>query len=321
MIVEIRISTSQKIKRRKVEKCNFYLTKVTLNGILLMNNDINPLHIKSPTTLLNYIFYNTKIKTYANGSKKITYHSYDTCIGAPGLNRVGSCKSSAESQEHSKFISLLRSKQNIIDLAYHNGLVKPWEYFLTLTFDPSIIDSTDYAKVGEVLTRWINNMKHQNKQMEYIIVPEPHKSGRIHFHGIFRNVPNWKLTPARSPKSNRLIKKNGIQIYNLNNYKFGYSTVSKVSNLEAVSVYISKYMTKELLDLSYKKRYWSSKSLLRPDVEYARFNEKTLEYYISNLDNITSYVVKDDGAKKSIYVTSNNICYVNLYKYQYFSLL
>lgn len=284
----------------------------------MFNEDTNPIHIMSPTTLLNYIFYNTKIKTYANGRKKIKFHSYDTAVGSPGVQRVG--KNTAESNEHSKFISLLRSKQTIIDLAYHNGLIKSWEYFLTLTFDPSIVDSRDYIAVSEILAKWINNMKHQNKYMEYIIVPEPHKSGRIHFHGIFRNVPNWKLTPARSSKTNRLIKKNGIQIFNLDNYKLGYSTVSKVSNLEAVSVYISKYMTKELLDLSYKKRYWCSKSLLRPNIEYARFNEDTLKFYLQDM-KITEYVVKDTGSKKSIFITTDNICYVNLYKYQYFSLL
>lgn len=63
-------------------------------------------------------------------------------------------------------------------------------------------------------------MKHQNPDMSYILAPEPHpKSGRIHFHGIFRNVPNWVLKEARNPHTNRLIKRNGLQIYNYNSFK------------------------------------------------------------------------------------------------------
>lgn len=272
-----------------------------------------PLHVKNESTLLHYIYYNTKIKTYANGEQKIKYHSYDTCVGSPAVERRGNL--SAESKEYSKYISLLRSKQTIIDLAYHNGLIKPWQYFLTLTFDPTIVNSYDYERVGETLVKWINNMKHQNPYMEYIIVPEPHKSGRIHFHGLFRGVTKWQLEEARSPKTNRLIKKNGVQIYNLVNYKYGYSTVSEVKDLTAVSVYISKYMTKELLNLSYKKRYWSSKSLERPKVEYARFNEETLKFYINDKD-VTDIHRIESANKTSIFINiiaSDNICYVNFY--------
>lgn len=261
---------------------------------------------------LHYAIYNTKIKTYANGEQKISYHSYNNVCGLPKVESGG--KLSDDLKEHKRYSNLLRSKQNIIDLAYHNGLIQPWEYFLTLTFDPTLVDSTNYSEVGDTLKKWLNNMKKQNPGMEYIIVPEPHKSGRIHFHGIFRNVPKWKLKEARTP-NNRLIKKNGLQIYNLLNYKFGYSTVSAVQDLEAVSVYISKYMTKSLIDFSYKKRYWFSSSLQRPTVEYAIFNEDTLSFYLEK-KNIKNYCKKEDENKVFIFanLTANNIYYVKFYK-------
>lgn len=267
----------------------------------MIDPKFSPIHIRDDVNLLHLYFYNTSIKTYANGEQKIKYHNYDTCIGFPSLKKEG--RGSTESKEHSRYISLLRSKQKIIDLVYHNGLIKPWKYFLTLTFDPDKVNSNNYDDVSDALKKWINNMKHQNPQMEYVIVPEPHKSGRIHFHGLFRNVPNWLLTEARNPKTNRLIKKNGVQVFNLNNYKYGYSTVSVVKDLTAVSVYISKYMTKELLNLSYKKRYWSSRSLELPKVEYAMFDEKSLKFYIDDKNIVSEHKV-DSASKTSIFITT-----------------
>lgn len=266
----------------------------------MIDPKFSPIHIRDDD-LLHLYFYNTSIKTYANGEQKIKYHNYDTCIGLPSLRKEG--RGSTESKEHSRYISLLRSKQKIIDLVYHNGLIKPWKYFLTLTFDPERVNSNNYNDVSDALKKWINNMKHQNPQMEYVIVPEPHKSGRIHFHGLFRNVPNWLLTEARNPKTNRLIKKNGVQVFNLNNYKYGYSTVSVVKDLTAVSVYISKYMTKELLNLSYKKRYWSSRSLELPKVEYAMFNEESLKFYIDDKNIVSEHKV-NSASKTSIFITT-----------------
>ena len=123
-------------------------------------------------------------------------------------------------------------------------------------------------------------MKHQNKQLKYILVPELHKSGRIHIHGLFKKCPNLKLVDSGK-------RKNGLIIYNLTNYKYGYTTVSKVQDQEAVSVYVSKYMTKDLIKISGKNTYWCSKHLLRPQIEYAHFNEESLNFYIDK------YEIKD----------------------------
>lgn len=59
--------------------------------------------------------------------------------------------------------------------------------------------------------------------MRYLIVPELHKSGRIHFHGVFSDVPNWRLSPAKNSKTGECIYKNGSQVFNLDNYKLGFT--------------------------------------------------------------------------------------------------
>ena len=236
--------------------------------------------------------YNTKIKTYKNGEEKVTHHSYSTLKGLPN-NKKKSGGLSEEEKEYQRYKNLYKSKQNIIDLAYENSLDIPWEYFVTLTFDDNKVNAKNYDYVVEKLTNWLDTIRRKNLSMKYILVPELHKSGRVHFHGIFKNCPNWKLVEARTLQG-RLIKKNGVQIYNLENYKLGFTTISKVQNMEAVSVYISKYMTKELIDQDFKKRYWCSQGLSRPKLQYAYFDDFTLSFYISSHNMERVEVQKDN---------------------------
>ena len=191
--------------------------------------------------------YNTVIKKFSDGTSHIRYTSYSNLKGQ-SRDAIHNGSSTLEELDRYNTINLIRRRQSISDLAHENGCIIPWEYFVTLTFDDQFVeDSYSHEKVTEYLTRWLNNQKHQNPNMRYILVPELHKSGRIHFHGVFALVPNWILEQGRSAKTGRLIYKNGSPIYNLKNYKLGFTTVSKVKNLEAVSHYISKYITKDYL--------------------------------------------------------------------------
>lgn len=226
--------------------------------------------------------YNTVLKHFPDGTQHIRYTSYSNLKGqSRGALHNGS--SSQEDLERYNSINLIRRRQNISDLAYANGCIKPWQYFVTLTFDDKFIeDSYSHEKVTKYLTKWLNNQKHQNPYMRYLLVPELHKSGRIHFHGVFSDVPNWKLVPGISEKTGRVIRKNGKIIYNLTNYKLGFTTVSEVENIEAVSHYISKYITKELLNLKNKKNVWHSKNLIKPEQTFHLSTEEDINYYLSN---------------------------------------
>lgn len=229
--------------------------------------------------------YNTIIKSYSDGTKKMVYSSYDKIKGTQKKSNSGVGNSSEEELERYKLINLSRVKQKIVDLAYENGCIKPWQYFVTLTFDKDVVgDRCDYDNVCKHLIKWLNNQKHQNKDLEYLFVCEVHKKGGYHFHGIVKGVTNWKLEKSVSPHTKKPIVINGTQIYNLTNYKLGFTTVSEIKNQEAVTVYISKYITKELLDIKNKKHYWSSKSLKLP----------TYEYYSSNLEEIKDYLKDKD---------------------------
>ena len=95
-----------------------------------------------------------------------------------------------------------------------------------------------------------------------------------------------------------------MQIYNLTNYKLGFTTISEIQDQEKVSNYISKYATKELITIKHKKRYWYSRNLEKPKIEYDYLWEVlTLEEYLK--DQKLSYYNRFDKVDCSIEVAQS----------------
>lgn len=251
--------------------------------------------------------YNTVVKRFSDGSIHIRYNSYSNLKGK-GSSSLHNGSSSSEELERYNSINLIRRRQAISDLAYENGCLVPWQYFVTLTFDDKFIaNSYSHEQVTKYLHRWLDNQKHLNPNMRYILVPELHKSGRIHFHGVFSDVPNWILEKARSKKSGRLLRINGSSIYNLVNYKLGFTTVSTVKNIDAVSHYISKYITKELLNLHNKKNYWHSKNLVKPKKNYFLSNKEEINNYVDSNNLKINYLLgKTYGNYEKLYISASS---------------
>ena len=59
-------------------------------------------------------------------------------------------------------------------------------------------------------------------------------------------------------------------------------------------------MTKDLIDLHNKKKYWRSKNLELPKVEYAQFDEENLKFYIDKF-KIKDEYIKDTEFSRSYY--------------------
>lgn len=252
-----------------------------MDVLTLCNNDIGI-----------FCEYNLTTKKYNNGLCKYKRTSYGVIKGISYYNKHNGTSTIDDLEEKSRAY-LKKVKTNIIDLAYNNKDV--FEYFITLTFSDKEIGEYSHDKAINLLKKWINNQKHQNKDMAYILVPEFHKSGRLHFHGLVGNVPKWKFSRAINPHTGKLIKPHGIQVYNLDNYKIGYTTISKIKSKEKVTNYISKYATKELITLKSKKRYWYSKNLIKPILEYS-YLDYTLEEYLQDKNVVYKNVFEKDNS-------------------------
>lgn len=176
--------------------------------------------------------------------------------------------------ERSMVVSANRTMNSIYELARANH----WEYFLTLTFNPDKVNRYDYSEVTKKMTNFLKVMRRKNPDMMYVLVPELHKDGAYHFHGVFSQIPNidikdtgiysfGKYTIHKSRLSESQIEK-GRLIYSLDNYGWGYSDIQKVENTEKTANYITKYITKELMQATKgKKRYWASRNLNKPEVQ------------------------------------------------------
>lgn len=155
-------------------------------------------------------------------------------------------------EEHSLQTSVNRSKNKLFRIARSN---KDWEYFITLTFDRTKNDSSDYSVVSNILSRYCDKIRRKNPDFKYLFVPEFHKDNlHYHFHGL---VAHCDLDLIDSGHKDQ----DGNVIYNIPYWSemYGFNYVQEIKDQSAVRNYIGKYITKELMNrLKYKKRYYAS---------------------------------------------------------------
>lgn len=211
--------------------------------------------------------YTTKYKYYR--SEKVAIYFEKPILDGYKVSkdmikkRIKTRLESAETSEESKNVSVARSRIKIYDMAIMND----WEWFVTFTFNPAKVDSFDYSETTKKLSTWLNNLKRDNPNMSYLIVPEKHLSGRFHFHALMSSL-NPQIFDLSGQKDNK-----GRDIYNLGKYKFGWSTATKIGSNERAVKYLTKYITKDSLQVTKnKKKYWNSKNLLMPVVDKLDLN-------------------------------------------------
>ena len=157
--------------------------------------------------------------------------------------------------------SIRRSKQKIRAIANLNE----WSYFITLTFDKMKVgDRHDYDKLKRITLEYFKNQS-KKYDIKYLLVPEPHKDGALHFHGLIYD-PNEKMKLVDSGKKD----KKGRNIFNFVSwlkYK-GWNDVTLIESHVKCANYISKYVTKENGRLLDKYYYCSNGLKNKPSVSY-----------------------------------------------------
>ena len=145
--------------------------------------------------------------------------------------------------------NIIRAKSRIFELAMCN----PWDHFATLTISPDKYDRKNLKKFHADNAQWLRNYNTKHgTNIKYLLIPEQHKDGSWHEHGLFHGIPQSHLTlftlDQKLPYEIRKKLKEGRALYNWEAYaaKFGYCTIEAVQNHEAVSKYIMKYITKGL---------------------------------------------------------------------------
>lgn len=197
--------------------------------------------------------------------------------------------------------SLARSRSTLIDLC----LCNEFDLFCTFTFDPKRYNSKSILSCKRYMNTWIRNAKSRHsKYLQYLIIPELHKSGAIHFHALFRNYEG-RLRPSG-------VYQNGREVFNIPHWHFGFSTCCKIDNLEAVSNYISKYITKDMITFGGDKRYYCSQGLRRPE----RTHNVNLGF-LSQLPPLFKQKILDSSTFKA----DSDVEYITISKSLYDSLI
>lgn len=172
-----------------------------------------------------------------------------------------------EAEEHCKKVSLSSTKNRIYNITRSNL----WDWFITLTFDRERTDASDYDIIVRRLKIFLNHLQQrQCPNLKYLIVPEFFSDNKhYHFHGLLSGCDGLRF------KFGGHYSKVGQPIYNILNWKWGFTTATRVYDTERVSSYITKYITKETgLFLKEKHRYYASRNINRAKPRYFIVDEE-----------------------------------------------
>lgn len=198
-----------------------------------------------------YLFDFVTLKQY--GSKfKLTYFKYPVKNSGDEGRKIRSDTHYSEKLDN----SLARSKSTVFELSMCN----PWKYFVTLTLDQTKYDRYDLPKFRKDLSQFIRNYNRiHGCKIKYLLIPEQHKNGAWHMHGLFDGLPDSALS----------VNQNGYKDFQAYSSRFGFCSIDEVRDPEKVSSYITKYISK---DLSERKAdlnahlYYASKGLNRAEM-------------------------------------------------------
>lgn len=271
--------------------------------------------------------YNVKIITYPDLTKQ--YRIYQNTIGSDDLSipvrprNKGDrnpfdgkvCKDILvdikDYKNHVDEVSIKRTKKKVYDYAKSNE----WQWFVTFTFSPDKVNRYDYDECTKYLSKWFNNLKRSSPALSYLVVPEQHKDGAYHFHGLFSGINERQIvwTGKYVVKRVRGLRSKFVRtkekIYKIGSYKLGWMTATKVREMEKVTSYITKYITKDMLNgLHGRKRYWCSRNLVLPLEE------------VFTLDATDRFILSQELDDSSRFKKVSQVCYgdmtqsVNIYE-------
>lgn len=248
------------------------------------------------------IMHNAQQKVYPDGSSVILV-SDRRCFREPGwesdkpLERSEGRERGGEDIERSK----RRARASVTDLARCNDFA----YFVTLTLDAARVDRYDIAASLRPMRVMLDNAVRRHG-LRYILVPEHHKDGAIHFHGLINagalelvDSGTLRLPDRKQPKKPRSKKEraqmleNGAQIvYNIPDWKLGFSTAIELyGDRNAAIAYVCKYIGKEAEKIG-GRWYYSGGKLLRPEKRYF-----DLEDYAEIVDGEHSFTIPRLGCR------------------------
>lgn len=182
-----------------------------------------------------------------------------------------------------------RSRRRAAAKVREIALCTDFDYFVTLTLDPQKIDRYSIDDAVSRMRSWLDNRVRRHG-LKYILVPELHRDGAVHFHGFFSregcdyadsgtvSAPGRKAPMRATGKKREKLLAAGAQVvYNISDWTLGFSTAIPLYGERAAAVaYVCKYVTKSPQKIG-GRWYYSGGDLRRPDVFYLDLDIRELE--------------------------------------------
>jgi hypothetical protein len=210
------------------------------------------------------------LKDFGEGKFRVTMHAWLRTAGVEDEDETfRHCKGEVNDEKLES--SLMHTRSRIFELAYCN----PWEYFTTFTINKEKYDRYNLEEYHTGFRKWIREYnRYHGTSIKYLTIPEKHKDGAWHEHGFIYGIPKEHLREFTvKEKLPRYIKqklKSGQKVYEWPAYreKFGFCDFEEIKKKEAVSRYVTKYISKNLASSITKVNahlYYCSKGLQKAE--------------------------------------------------------
>ena len=154
--------------------------------------------------------------------------------------------------------NISRARTSVRELAMCNE----WQWFATFTLNKDKQDRYNLDAFHKKLAKFIsdqNRRRPPEKKITYILVPEKHKDGAWHMHGLMGGLEKSDLY------------RNKFGYYGWKGYErsFGFLSIGRIKDPDAVIGYVCKYVTKTLAkDISAANAhlYYRSRGLKEPEL-------------------------------------------------------
>lgn len=148
-----------------------------------------------------------------------------------------------EKKKHDKKLenNISRAKRNVMEKAICND----WDFFLTLTLDPEKYQRDDLKRYIKDLGQFIRDYRKSHQtDVKYLLIPELHKDGKNwHMHGLIKGLD---VATDIEPHPIKKLRNKGYVNWVSYANKFGYCSLGSIQDDIKVSMYITKYITKDL---------------------------------------------------------------------------
>lgn len=233
-----------------------------------------------------------RMKTYPNGSWEIMAASRDVFLEAGfedawdySVHHVRDAANMMDAALCDTDRARRRAAQRVRDYAMCND----FKYFVTLTLNKEKIDRYDVKNIVKTMNRWLDNRVRRDG-LKYVLVPERHADGAIHFHGFFNDalyavdsgtisLPGDKKPhrPRNLEEKAKWLADGGHVVYNLPDWSYGFTTAIELYGSYAASIgYVCKYIRKQNEKIGGRWVYCGG-SLEKPVISYPDITFRDVE--------------------------------------------